>query len=355
MFGTREQISRYDERLVALWLFSVSFLIFCMVVVGGLTRLTDSGLSITEWQPILGAIPPLSLQDWLEAFEKYRQIPEYKLINAGMTLEEFKFIYWWEWGHRFLGRIIGLAYFGPLVFFIFTRRVSAALSVPLFGILMLGAAQGFMGWYMVQSGLSERVDVSQYRLAAHLLLALAIFGCCFWLGMTMWWQGSTLPASGRRVVFGGFLVVFIFFQSFLGALVAGTDSGLIYNSWPLMDGQFVAEGVFLATGSLKDAFEHPATIQFNHRIGAYILLFLVFTELFLVHRRKESRAIRKSSIILAGCVVSQAVLGVFTLLFMVPLLLGVLHQAMGVFVLAAGLYHLNCLRLHRVPPSYMVK
>ncbi len=345
-------MSRSHERLVALWLFAVCVLIFSMVVVGGLTRLTDSGLSITEWQPILGAIPPLSEADWLSAFYKYQEIPEYHLINKGMSLEAFKYIYWWEWGHRFLGRIIGVVFFVPLLYFALTRRLSASMFWPLLGIFCLGALQGGMGWYMVQSGLSDRVDVSQYRLAAHLILALVLFSCCFWLGLRLWWQGEILPASGRRVVFGGVLVASIFIQAFLGALVAGTDSGLIYNTWPLMDGDFVPKGVFGASGTMTDAFEHPLTIQFNHRIFAYALVFLVFAELYLVNRRREADAIRRSAAILALTVVLQAVLGITTLIYAVPLHLGVMHQGMVVLVIAAGLYHLTCLRRHNPTMSY---
>lgn len=345
-------MSRSHERSVALWLFVVCVLIFLTVVVGGLTRLTDSGLSITEWQPILGAIPPLSEADWLIAFHKYKEIPEYQLVNKGMSLEAFKYIFWWEWGHRFLGRIIGLVFFIPLLYFALTRRLSASVFWPLLGILCLGALQGGMGWYMVQSGLSERVDVSQYRLAMHLTLALAIFSCCFWLGLRLWWQGEILPASGRRVVFGGVLVACIFIQAFLGALVAGTDSGLIYNSWPLMDGDFVPAGVFGANGSMIDAFEHPLTIQFNHRVFAYILVFLVIAELYLVNRRGEPEAIRRSAAILALSVLVQAVLGITTLIYAVPLHLGVMHQGMVVLVIAAGLYHLTCLRRHNPMVSH---
>lgn len=347
-----DQMTRFNERSVALWLFSVCFLIFCMVIVGGLTRLTDSGLSITEWQPLLGAIPPLSLADWMEAFEKYRQIPEYQLVNKGMSLEEFKFIYWWEWGHRFLGRIIGVAFLVPLLYFVISRRLSRSMFWPLLGIFILGALQGGMGWYMVQSGLTERVDVSQYRLAAHLILALILFSCCFWLGLRLWWQGEIMPASGRRVVFGGVLVACIFVQSFLGALVAGTDSGLIYTTWPLMDGDFIPSGLFAASGTITDAFEHPMTIQFNHRMFAYFLMFLVLAELYLVNRRREAATIRRSAAMLAASVLIQAGLGILTLIYAVPLHLGGMHQAMAVIVLAAGLYHLTCLRRHNRALSF---
>ena len=216
------------------WLLAVAGLVFAMVIVGGATRLTDSGLSITEWKPILGALPPLNQADWLEAFEKYKQIPEYQVINRGMELGEFKFIFWWEWSHRFLGRFIGLAFFVPMLAFWLTGRLESRLRAPLAGLFILGGLQGLMGWYMVMSGLAERVDVSQYRLAAHLTLAAFIFAGLIWV---------TLDISQRRtgrVKFGPLaLIVLIVLQIFAGALVAGLDAGLTYNTWPLMDGDFI--------------------------------------------------------------------------------------------------------------------
>jgi cytochrome c oxidase assembly protein subunit 15 len=209
----RAQIRRQatTSMAVAVWLYGVAALIFVMVIVGGATRLTDSGLSITEWQPILGVIPPLSEADWQAALEKYRQIPQYQLINRGMSLEDFKVIYWWEWAHRFLGRIIGLAFFVPLVWFWVRGQLSASLKPKLLALLFLGGLQGFLGWYMVQSGLTERVDVSQYRLAAHLGLAIVIFGAILWLalGLSLRRNGgsSAAAASTPRWALAGAIMI----------------------------------------------------------------------------------------------------------------------------------------------------
>ena len=347
MKHTYAHMSRHNERLVAIWLFVIAGFVTCMVIVGGLTRLTDSGLSITEWQPILGAIPPLTHQDWLIALEKYRQIPEYQLINKGMSLEDFQFIYWWEWGHRFLGRIVGIVFFVPFLFFLLTKRLSRTLIWQLLGLFILGGLQGGMGWYMVKSGLVDRVDVSQYRLAAHFLLALVIFSYSLWLGLRLWRQGASVPAFGRRVVFGGVIVSCIFIQAGLGAFVAGTDAGMTYNTWPLIDGQFVPNNLYSETGTILDAFEHILTIQFNHRMMAYFLIFLVLTELFLNYQRREDKRIIRSSSLLVLSIFVQSFIGIMTLIWVMPISLAALHQFMAVVVLGFGILHLNNLRFHR--------
>ena len=347
MVKAPSQMSRHNERLVAIWLFVIAGFVTCMVVVGGLTRLTDSGLSITEWQPILGVIPPLSHQDWLIALEKYRKIPEYQLINKGMSLEDFQFIYWWEWGHRFLGRIIGIVFLIPFLFFLFTKRLSVQLIWPLLALFILGGLQGAMGWYMVKSGLVDRLDVSQYRLAAHFSLALVIFAYSLWLGLSLWRQGSSVPAFGRRVVFGGLIVVCIFLQAAMGAFVAGTDAGMTYNTWPLIDGQVIPSGLYGETGGMRDAFEHHLTIQFNHRMMAYFLIILVLAEVFLNYRRGEHPQTIRSAGYLGISVVVQSFIGILTLLWVMPIELAALHQFMAVIVLGFGILHLNNLRFHR--------
>lgn len=336
--------SRHAERIIGSWLFTIAALVFVMVGVGGITRLTDSGLSITEWLPLLGAIPPLSDQDWALAFDKYRQIPEYHLINKGMSLEAFKFIYWWEWGHRQLGRFIGLAFFLPFVFFLWRGYISRSLIMPLIGLFILGGLQGVMGWYMVSSGLVDRVDVSQYRLVAHLGLALVIFAYAFWLGMRLHIYGDAVPHSGARVAFGGVLVALVFGQSLLGGFVAGTDAGMTYNSWPLLDGQWVPDALYGVSGTIKDAFEHHLTIQFNHRVMAYILILAVILEFLHCHFTPTDRRIRRSALALIGAVTVQAVIGILTVLHSVPLALGGLHQLGAVVLLAAALWHFFNLR-----------
>ncbi len=255
---------------VRLWLYAMAFLVFCMVIVGGATRLTDSGLSITEWRPLLGAIPPLNEADWLAAFEKYKLIPEYQIQNRGMPLSEFKFIYWWEWAHRFLGRFIGVAFALPLIFFTFTRRIDRTLWPKLFALFILGGAQGALGWYMVASGLVDRVDVSQYRLAAHLTLAALIFAAIMWVAIGIGRKRN--HASTSNDWFAVFLVAFVLLQIAAGGFVAGLDAGQGYTTWPKMDGQWVPSGLWEMAPGWKNAFENAMTVQFNHRVLAYVLL-----------------------------------------------------------------------------------
>ena len=254
---------------VRFWLYFTAFLIFCMVIVGGATRLTDSGLSITEWQPLLGAIPPLTEADWLAAFEKYQQIPEYQLINKGMTLEDFKFIYWWEWAHRFLGRIIGLAFFLPFAVFALTGRLSRGTAWRCGVLFVLGGLQGALGWYMVSSGLVDRVDVSQYRLAAHLTLATVIFAAILWVAIGL---GGKRHAPRHGMEWAALaLVALILLQVAAGGFVAGLDAGMGYNTWPLMDGALVPPGLMVMEPGWRNLFENAMTVQFNHRILAYVI------------------------------------------------------------------------------------
>ncbi|MDG1691084.1 MAG: COX15/CtaA family protein, partial [Alphaproteobacteria bacterium] len=262
------------DRQIALWLFTVAGFVVLMVLVGGLTRLTDSGLSITEWAPIRGAIPPLSHADWMSEFNKYRQIPEYLLVNAGMSLAEFKFIYWWEWGHRFLGRVVGLVFLLPFLAFLAQGKISRARLPALLGLFFLGGLQGFMGWYMVASGLTERVDVSQYRLALHLGLALIIFACSLWLALSYWRGAKQMSKQGGLAKHGtmaAIIVVAVLMQSLLGALVAGINAGKTYTDWPLMDGEFIPSGLFDMQPFWLNFFESHLTVQFDHRMVAYAL------------------------------------------------------------------------------------
>lgn len=308
-------------------------LVALMVVVGGATRLTDSGLSITEWKPISGAVPPLSEMHWLEEFAKYQTTTEYQLVNRSMTLEDFKEIYWWEWGHRFLGRFIGLAFAVPLIFFVATRSVSRSLAIKLFALFLLGGAQGLLGWWMVQSGLTERVDVSQYRLAAHLALAILLFALMFWLALEV---RRPMAAGNRQPLFPWALalVVSVYAQMILGAFVAGLRAGRAYNTWPLMDGKFFPDGYFGSSPRFADLFETIAAVQFNHRLGAYLVAAGAFA--FFLAARKTSAAPYGRIVLFA--VLAQFGLGVWTLLSATPLALGLLHQAGALCVLAAALY-----------------
>jgi heme a synthase len=249
------------SRAVRLWLYTVLLVLFALVVVGGATRLTDSGLSITEWRPIHGIIPPLSITEWQEELEKYRQIPEYQEINKGMTLEAFKVIYWWEWAHRFLARFVGLVFAVPLAVFWMMGRLEQKLKPRLLALLALGGFQGFIGWWMVSSGLTERTDVSQYRLATHLTLASIIFAG------TMWVARGLAPHEGRKATSGTetgamIMALLVLSQIYIGGLVAGLNAGYSFNTWPLIDGRFIPDQLLLLEPAWRNFFENPKTVQF---------------------------------------------------------------------------------------------
>lgn len=320
---------------VRLWLFGVAFLIFCMVIVGGATRLTGSGLSITEWQPLLGIIPPFTDADWQIAFKKYQLIPQYRAVNLGMTLAEFKFIYWWEWSHRFLGRFIGVAFLLPFAYFAATGRLSRRLWPWLAIILILGALQGTLGWYMVASGLVDRVDVSQYRLSAHLSLAALIYGAILWLAFGLGRKHRPLQEWTALLI-----VALVLLQIAAGGFVAGLDAGQGYNTWPLMEGKLVPDGLGVMEPLWRNFFENAITVQFNHRLLAYMIAILVAGHACIA-RTKES-------ILLLLTVIAQIASGVWALLWQVPLWLGLVHQAGAFVVLTAALWNLHS-RLSRFP------
>ncbi len=345
------EVGTNGARAVRLWLYGVALLVMAMIVVGGATRLTDSGLSITEWQPILGAIPPLSEAHWQEAFEKYKQIPEYHQVNKGMALQDFKFIYWWEWSHRFLGRFIGIAFALPLIVFWALRRLPAGLGYKLVSVLALGGLQGFIGWYMVKSGLVDRVDVSHYRLALHLGTAFVILGLLIWLAR------ETLPSAAQvrsQTVGGGaigiawMLVGLIFLQVLLGALVAGLKAGLTYNTWPLMDGQFIPKGLLTLQPWYQNIFENVTTVQFNHRMVAYVIGGVAAWQVLQLRGVDDGGLVGSAAVVLAAVAV-QVGLGIWTLLSAkgaIPIGLGLAHQGVAAVVFALAVAH-----LHRVSRS----
>ena len=316
---------------VRLWLYVIAFLVFCMVIVGGATRLTDSGLSITEWRPLLGAIPPLNEADWLAAFEKYQLIPEYQIQNRGMELGDFKFIYWWEWTHRFLGRFIGVAFVVPLLYFAFTRKIEHRLWPRLLVLFVLGGLQGALGWYMVSSGLIDRIDVSQYRLAAHLTLAASIFAAILWVAAGT--NAQRHSPSSPDDWFALSLVALILLQIAAGGFVAGLDAGQGYATWPKMDGQWIPSGLLQMAPGWRNFFENAMTVQFDHRLLAYFILLAT-----LIH---AWRSFTLSAMILAYAVFTQACLGVLTLLLHVQLAVALIHQAGAMIVLAAAIWNLH--------------
>jgi cytochrome c oxidase assembly protein subunit 15 len=331
-----------QSRAVALWLFACAALVFAMVVVGGATRLTGSGLSITEWKPIMGALPPMGADDWNVAFEKYRAIPQYQQVNAGMSLSEFKGIFWWEWAHRLLGRLIGAAFAIPFAVFLILRRIPRRLILRCAALLALGGLQGMIGWWMVSSGLSERVDVAPERLATHLGLALLIFIGLVWTGLEAWHgPAHSRPPSGWSRAAAALLAA-VFFQCLLGGLVAGAKAGFVYTDWPMMNGSGLPP-VDWGMGAL--AFLHDqALVQFNHRIWAYALLAGGTLYAVQAWRWRLAEGLGVSAFAVALTLWLQAALGVVTLMSAVPLGLGVLHQAGAVVVLLAATVNLWLVR-----------
>ncbi|HZW16944.1 MAG TPA: COX15/CtaA family protein [Brevundimonas sp.] len=342
-----------QSRAVAIWLFITAALVFAMVVVGGVTRLTGSGLSITEWKPIMGALPPMNAADWAEAFAKYRAIPQYEQVNAGMTLGEFKGIFWWEWAHRLLGRVIGLVFALPLIVFLLAhlfppRSLLGRLALPrrlvvrCVVLLALGGLQGLIGWWMVSSGLSERIDVAPERLATHLGLALLIFAGLIWTGLEAWngEENSRHPVGWSRGA--AVLLAAVFLQCLLGGLVAGSKAGFIYTDWPMMNGEWLAP-VEWGQGAL--AFLHDqALVQFNHRLVAYGLLIGGTIYAVQAWRWRLAEGLGAAAFALALSLWLQAALGVVTLIHAVPLWLGALHQAGAALVLAVATVNLWLVR-----------
>jgi cytochrome c oxidase assembly protein subunit 15 len=328
---------------VRVWLLLVAALVALMVSLGGATRLTGSGLSITEWQPIVGALPPLSEAAWQEAFEKYRRIPQYELVNPGMSLAAFKAIYWWEWTHRFLGRLVGAVFLLPFLYFLAAGRIARPLMGKLAGIFGLGALQGVIGWYMVRSGLVERVDVSQHRLALHLSLAVAIFGALLWVALSLGPRRGAAPSTAWQRAGAAAIAALVFLQIVAGAFVAGLKAGAGWNTWPLMEGRLIPEGLGAMSPWWANLFENALTVQFNHRLLAYAIAVAVAWHLWSLLCGAPAAA-RRSGLALAGAAFAQIALGVWTLLAHVPLALALAHQAAAVAVFAAALWHWHRLR-----------
>jgi cytochrome c oxidase assembly protein subunit 15 len=324
---------------VRLWLFSIAGMIWLMVLIGGATRLTGSGLSITEWAPILGTIPPLTDAAWAAAFAKYQAIPQFRLVNADMTLDEFQFIYAWEWGHRFLGRVLGLAYAVPLIFFLAVGRIGRAELPRHLAILAIGACQGLIGWWMVSSGLVDRVSVAPLRLAVHLTLAAGLFAMVLATALTL---DREMPAAhlspGRRI--GAAVVLgWVFVQIFLGALVAGNGAGLVYDTWPLMGDSFVPGEIFELEPVWLNFIENTSTVQFFHRTGAYVLFALALGQFVSIVVSPRGPSARVTGWALVFVVAFQMLVGIATLLLNVPLSLALVHQGMAMLVLAAAVVH----------------
>ncbi|MBM3536474.1 MAG: heme A synthase [Alphaproteobacteria bacterium] len=312
---------------IAIWLFVVAALIFAMVVIGGITRLTESGLSITEWKPVTGTLPPLSEAEWQAEFEKYRQIPEYREKNLGMSLTEYKAIYWWEYLHRLWGRLIGAAFLLPFLWFLLRGHILSGLAWKLGVVFLLGAAQGALGWYMVASGLVDRISVSPYRLTAHLALALLIFAAVLWIALDLV-RPNTRGIDGRALALSCLVLLTIA----SGGFVAGHDAGMIYNTFPLMDGSLIPPGYLDLEPWWRNGFENPAAVQFNHRV-----LGMATALLSLLYWRAARNDATGAAYAVLVVALLQASLGIGTLLLEVPVGLAALHQTGAVALLTASL------------------
>jgi len=334
------------SRAVAIWLLLCALAVALMVVVGGVTRLTHSGLSIVEWQPLVGAVPPLSAADWQTLFEKYRQTPEYRLVNRGMSLAEFKAIFWWEYLHRLLGRIIGIVFLVPLLWFWLRGRIDARLGWKLAGVFVLGGLQGAMGWYMVASGLVDEPRVSHLRLTAHLGLAFLVLGAMLWIALDLLHPQRAGKDRGLAR-FAGVVAALVFLQVLLGGLVAGIRAGKAYNTFPLMNGHLVPPETFALEPWWLNFFNDMATVQLDHRLIAWLLLLLVPWLWWRVRQPGAPARARLTAHLLLGTLAAQFALGVWTLLEAVPVALGAAHQGVATLVFAAALATAHALRTSR--------
>ena len=336
----------FDRRQIAAWLLTCCALVFAMVVVGGVTRLTHSGLSIVEWEPLVGTIPPLSQSDWEEVFEEYKATPQYLKVNKDMALDEFKGIFWWEYIHRLLGRAIGVVFFVPFLWFLARRRIDRPLAWKLGGIFVLGALQGAMGWYMVMSGLVDDPRVSQHRLVAHLGLAFLIFGAMLWTALDLLTplSGDLQPARRRLARYALGLTGLIFLMVLSGGFVAGIRAGFAYNTFPLMNNRFVPPEILMLEPWWTNLFNNMATVQFNHRMIAWMLIFLVPALWFAVRHAAVCARTRFAANALLAMLSIQVALGIATLLLVVPVPLAAAHQGGAVLLFASSLWLAHALR-----------
>jgi cytochrome c oxidase assembly protein subunit 15 len=327
-----------STRSIARWLFLCCAMIMVILVLGGVTRLTHSGLSIVQWKPVAGILPPLSQTEWEETFRQYQQFPEYQKLNQNMTLDGFKSIFWLEFFHRVWGRLLGLVFFLPFLYFLIKGRISETLLPRLFGIFILGGAQGLMGWYMVKSGLVDRPDVSQYRLTAHLGLAFLIYGYIFWTAMGILRPRASAPDLPLLRRSAKALTALIAITVLSGGFVAGLDAGFAYNTFPLMGGRFIPEGLFLLEPPLRNIFENITTVQFDHRllaIGVFLAATLLWGYSLVVSVPARTRMAFHG---LFAAAVLQMALGISTLVWVVPVSLGAAHQAGALVLFTAALW-----------------
>jgi cytochrome c oxidase assembly protein subunit 15 len=333
-----------NNKSVIIWLLSGCFLVFVMVVVGGITRLTNSGLSMTDWHLVTDTFPPLTEAKWQETFEQYKQFPEYQKINIhnNFTLDDYKFIYFWEWFHRFIGRIIGLVFIIPFVYFLIKKKIDRPTLNKCFVLLGMGALQGFFGWFMVRSGLVDNPDVSHFRLSLHLTFAFITFAYTLWVALDLIYPNRNIAVLPLRKI-ARFALVFLLLQIIYGGFVAGLNAGLIHNHWPLMsDGQFLHESILLEKDSwLLRLTEGKSGVQFVHRTLAYVVVGFIMLLAYKSHKFDLTNQQKSGINTLVIIVFIQFSLGVFTLLYSVPLWLGLTHQVVAFFLLTAMTYTLH--------------
>ncbi len=325
---------RPHPNLIANWLLFVAVLVFAMVVVGGITRLTESGLSITEWKPVTGTLPPMNDAAWAQAFAKYKAIPEYTQINgpAGMTLAQFKFIFFWEWAHRLLGRLVGLALLLPWIYFAVSRHLPKGYMLRIFAVGALVALQGTIGWWMVASGLTLRTDVSHFRLSIHLLTALFILAGLVWTALDLKTLAQTPAAHPAKItVFAGSIIAIVFIQMLFGAWVAGMNAGQVSNTWPLMNDRVVPDGIDWSKGAITALANDPFLLHFVHRWWAWVAV----AALILFARRVKASGVRRASVAIHIAFGIQILLGIATVMSGVNITLAVLHQAVGALLIAS--------------------
>ena len=336
------QTNNKNRRAIAYWLLAMAFLVFAMVIVGGATRLTESGLSMVNWNPVTGVVPPITDTEWATEFSNYKLSPEYKLKNHGMSVDEFKGIFYWEWGHRLLGRVIGLAFALPLIFFWIKGMVPVGYKPKLLTLFILGGSQGLLGWYMVMSGLVDEPAVSHYRLTAHLMLALFIFAALLWTALDLL-NPKPVERTKSVVALSHALAFVVVLQLIMGALVAGLKAGHIFNTWPLMGETFIPPYLWNMQPVWRNLLDNAVTTQFDHRIGAYVLLVLVGL-LFIKSRRNTAHNVKKTTALGVMLVTLQVFIGIVMLLKNVPVDWGTYHQGGGVVVLAWVVYLLHIQR-----------
>ena len=345
---TNSNVLSNSPKLIATWLLVCCATVFGMVVLGGVTRLTGSGLSMVQWAPIMGVLPPLNLAEWQETFSLYQQFPEFKLKNFNMTLDEFKSIFWFEYAHRLLGRGIGIIFFLPFLFFVFTGRVNKTLTPKLLTMFILGGLQGLMGWYMVKSGLVDDPHVSQYRLTAHLTLAIIIYAYMFWVALDLLFpktNNSDTTRESKLTRLATIITTIIFITIISGGFVAGTRAGFAFNTFPLMDGKWIPDGLFAIDPIWRNFFENIITVQFDHRVLATLLFLLIPTFWLKARRLRLEPLSQLSTHLLLAALILQITLGISTLLLVIPVALAAAHQGGAVILLTAALFTNH--QLHR--------